>query len=104
MAVRNVDDRIGQASTPQELIFLAQVRGELLRQDDEHADRQHRRYISRVELWGKLGLSLAASGTGVGLVISGLLIPGMFSLGVGAFWLARPFVMAYFGKTGGGGE
>lgn len=82
--------------------MLAQIRGELMRQDEEARDRQHRRWLQRARFFGNLGLSLTGIGAGVGLIVSNHPVPGFFALGAGLARLAPEFTKMFLDKLPGG--
>jgi hypothetical protein len=72
--------------------------GELLRQDEEAEERRQQRKLERIQLYGKLLLSVVAIAVGVLLLKWDYSVAGLFSLGVGFFWLAPDLVKAVFDK------
>jgi hypothetical protein len=94
----SVAERLAQASSPRDVILWTQVRGELLRQNEEVKDRKQQRQLESIQLYGKLLLSMVAIVVGVLLLKWDYGVAGLFSLGVGLFWLAPDLVKAVFDK------
>jgi hypothetical protein len=94
----SVAERLAQASSPRDIVLWTQVRGEVLRQDEEAEDRRQQRQLERIQLYGKLLLSVVAIAIGVLLLKWDYSVAGLFSLGVGFFWLAPDLVKAVFDK------
>lgn len=94
----SVAERLAQASSPRDVVLWTQVRGELLRQNEEVEDRKQQRQLERIQLYGKLLLSMIAIVVGVLLLKWGYGVAGLFSLGVGLFWLAPDLVKGVFDK------
>lgn len=94
----SVAERLAQALSPRDIVLWTQVRGEVLRQDEEAEDRRQQRQLERIQLYGKLLLSVVAIAVGVLLLKWDYAVAGLFSLGVGFFWLAPDLVKAVFDK------
>lgn len=93
-----IGQRLVTAETPQEIVLWTQVRGEILKQQEEAEDRKHRRSMEKTQLYGKLILSIVAMVIGLGLISIGYPYAGLFALGAGLFWLAPDFVKSFFDK------
>jgi small-conductance mechanosensitive channel len=93
-----VGRRLVDSHNPQEVVLWTQVRGEILRQQEEAAERKHSRDMEKTQLYGKLVFSLVAMLIGIGLIYAGFAFAGFFALGAGLFWLAPDFVSSFFNK------
>lgn len=92
--MEGIANRIVSANTPQELVLLTQIRGEILKQNNDAADREHRRKMDKLQIAGKLTLTGVTIALGTGLVIANFPTAGFFILGSGLFWLAPDYVKA----------
>jgi hypothetical protein len=99
-ALKAIDERLAGSESPQDIILWTQVRGEILRQNEEVESRRHQRHLERLELYSKMLLSLVAISVGVLLSKLGYVTAGFFALGAGLFWLAPDLVKTYFNKFG----
>ena len=88
---QSVDKRLANAKTPAEVVLWTQVRGEVLRQDEDAADRHQRRWMERASLYATVGLSLVGVSAGVALLATQHLLAGLFALGAGLYRLAPEF-------------
>ena len=93
-----VAERLAASESPQDVVLWTQVRGEILRQNEELENRRHQRQMERAQLYGKISLSIVAIVVGVLLLQLGYATAGYFALGAGLFWLAPDFVKAFFDK------
>lgn len=93
-----VGQRLVNSTSTQEIVLWTQVRGEILRQNQEAERPKHERMMERQQLYGKLVLSVVAISVGIALIVGGFPTAGLFTLGAGLFWLAPDFVQAYFKK------
>jgi hypothetical protein len=91
-----IEERLANAVSPQEVVLSAQVRGEILRQDDQRDLQRRNQSSERIRLLTKSGLTLLATVAGIVLVVENHFIAGMFTLGAGLYGIASPFVMTYF--------
>jgi hypothetical protein len=100
--------RLDRAESAQEVLLWTQVRGEMLRQNDESEDRKHRRWLQKASLLTRVALSSVGVLAGGGLVLAGHDISGLFALGAGLFCIAPDFVRSFFDRvlprTGGDNE
>ena len=97
---------ISQADDLQDVDRLTEVRGKIIRQNEEVKDRQHRRFLEKAQLWFKMGFSVIVFFIGIGLLIRGLTYPGLFISGAGLFGVAPDYVKAILRifRKGKGGE
>jgi hypothetical protein len=93
-----VGERVVESEDLREIVIWTQVRGEIVRQNDESKGQEQQRRLEIIQLCGKLLLSLVAIGIGVLLLKWNYTVAGLFSLGVGFFWLAPDLVKAVFGQ------
>jgi hypothetical protein len=93
-----VAERLAASESPQDVVLWTQVRGEILRQNEEAENRRHQRQMEKIQLYGKISLSIVALGVGILLLKFGYTTAGYFALGAGMFWLAPDFVKAFFDK------
>jgi hypothetical protein len=91
-----IERRLVEADSPQEILLWTQVRGEILRQDDLLKDQEHRRKLERIQVLFKMGLSIVAVMTGTTLVVGGFPYAGLFVLGAGLYGLAPDYVKNLF--------
>lgn len=91
-----IEERLAQAVSPQEAVPWVQIRGEILRQDDQRDGQRHNRSSDRIRQLTKSGLTVLATVAGIVLVVESHFIAGMFTLGAGLYTIASPFVMSYF--------
>ena len=91
-----IEARLADAVSPQEVVLWAQIRGEILRQDDQRDAQRHNQSSERIRQLTKSGLTLLATVAGIVLVVENHFLAGMFTLGAGLYAIAGPFVMTYF--------
>jgi hypothetical protein len=95
-----VEERLATANTPEEIVLWTQIRGEIIRQDELRKDAEQKRTIETIEVVSQKGLTAAALGIGVGLIIIGIPEIGLLVLGAGLYKLAPDFVKkAFSGKN-----
>jgi hypothetical protein len=101
-----VDARLARAQLAEEIVLWTQVRGEIIRQDEEVADRRHKRWMTKAGLVGKGALSIVGVVAGVALLATSHLVGGLFALGAGLYNLAPGFTRKFFSTKGviGGDE
>ena len=90
-AIERIDQRIAE-STPSEALTWIQIRDEIGKQDEYLRDRQHLRLMEKWGVVGKLGLSVIAVASGVGLAFGGFGYPAFICLGAGLYNLAPDFI------------
>lgn len=93
-----VNGRLASAQSASEIVLWTQVRGEIIRQDEEVADGRHKRWMTKAGLVAKVGLSVIGVGAGVTLLATGHLVGGLFALGAGLYRLAPAFTTRFFSK------
>jgi hypothetical protein len=91
-----IERRLVEANSPQEILLWTQVRGEILRQDDILKGQEHQRKLERLQVLFKMGLSIVAVITGTTLVVNGFPYAGLFILGAGLYGLAPDYVKDVF--------
>ena len=94
-SLKAIEDRLAGSESAQEIVLWTQVRGEILRQNNEV---ESQRQLEKLQLFGKITLSLVAILAGIFLLKLGYATSGLFALGAGLFWLAPDLVKAYFDK------
>ena len=78
-----IERRLVEANSAQEILLWTQVRGEILHQDDILKGQEHQRKLERLHVIFKMGLSIVAVIPGTTLVGSGFPYAGLFVLGTG---------------------
>ena len=78
-----VEERLSQANSPQEALFWIQIRGELIKQNEIIQEGDRRRFVQQIQLWRRIGVSVAALTIGlvffsIGSTEAGLLVIGVF--------------------------
>jgi hypothetical protein len=91
-----IEERLLNANSSQEVILWTQVRGEIIRQNEIVKDGEQRRFLKKVQVARRIGLSVGALTIGTVLVTSGLTAPGLFVLGAGLYELAPEFIKEVF--------
>ena len=92
----SIEQRLIQADNPQDIVFWTQVRKEIIQQDEEAKNQEHRRSLEKAQVWYKMGFSVIAFVVGIGLYINGLALPGLFILGAGLFGVVPDYVKMVF--------
>jgi len=82
-ALSQVEKRIAKANSPQEALFWTQIRGEIVKQNEIIQAGDRRRFIQQIEIWRRIGVSVAALTIGlvffrIGSTEAGLLVIGVF--------------------------
>lgn len=103
--LRQIDNNIG-AATPVEAAQWVQIKGAVIEQDQQIAERQHHRSGEMLALKARIGMSIGAMGIGAALVIGHVTFPGLFCLGAALYTIAPDYVMmmAKNFRPGGGDE
>jgi hypothetical protein len=91
-----VEERLANATTPEEIVLWTRVRAEILKQNELAEEGKHRRTLEKVEVASQKAVTAAALGIGVGLIIIGVPEIGLFVLGAGLFKLAPDYVKKVF--------
>ena len=91
-----IERRLVEANSPQEILLWTQVRGEILRQNDILKEQEHQRKLEGLQVIFKMGLFIVAVITGTTLVVSGFPYAGLFVLGTGLYGLAPDYVKDVF--------
>ena len=102
-AMERLDRRIADAPA-REAAELTLVRQELMRQNDVRDDNAHRRTLEKRNFYARVGLSCAALGAGVGLVVAGFGLPAFVCLGAGLYTIAPEFITKVTNRVVGGTE
>jgi hypothetical protein len=71
---------------------LVYIRQELVRQQEVVAGRAHVRRLEVHNFYAKVGLSVTAFASGIGLVVAGFGLPGFVCLGAGLYAIAPNFI------------
>ena len=96
----SIEERLIQADNSQEDIVLwTQVRGEIIRQDEESRNQEHRRSSEKGQVRYKMGFSVIAFAVGICMLISGLEL-GVFISGAGLFGVVPDYVKMFFRASG----
>lgn len=93
-----MEERLVNAQSPAEIVLWTQIRGEILRQDEEVREGAHRRGVTTVSVALRAVLSLLAVAGGGYLFLHGYTYPGLFFAGAGLYQLAPKFVMQFVGR------
>jgi len=91
-----IEKRVVEANSAQEILLWTQVRGEIQRQDNFLIEQEHRRTLEKRQLLFKIGLSIGAVMVGTSLVVGGFSYVGLFVLGAGLYGLAPDYVKGFF--------
>ena len=103
----SIEERLIQADNPQDIVLWAQVRAEIIRQDEEAKNQEHQRSLEKAQVRYKMIFSVSAFVVGIGMLIGGLTYPGLFISGAGLFGFVPDYVKALlriFREKGRGGE
>ena len=103
----SIEERLIQADNPQDIVLWAQVRAEIIRQDEESRSQEHQRSLEKAQVRYKMIFSVSAFVVGIGMLIGGLTYPGLFISGAGLFGFVPDYVKALlriFREKGRGGE
>lgn len=99
-ALSRIEARLAQAQSAEDVVLWNQVRREIIRQDEIVKDGNHRRFLEKVQVFRKLGLSVTALTIGTVLVMTGYRI-GIFLLGVALYELVLDVVGQFFPRGKG---
>ena len=106
-ALLSIDERISQADNPEDAMDWVRLREVINGQNEESKNQEHRRFLEKAQVWYKMGFSVIAFIVGIGLLIGGLTLPGIFISGAGLFGVAPDYVKAFlriFRERDKGGE
>lgn len=101
-ALSRVEERLAKATTPEEVVLWTRIRGEIVRQNEIIKNGEQRRFLEKIQIVRKLGLSVGALTIGTVLISSGLIYPGLLILGAGLYDLAPDLLKEALG--GGKGK
>ena len=102
-----IEERLTRADNPQDIVLWTQVRGEIIRQDEDAKNQEHQRSSEKRQVRYKMVFSVSAFVVGIGMLIGGLTYPGLFISGAGLFGFVPDYVKALlrvFREKGRGGE
>ena len=91
----SIEQRIIQANNPQDIVLWTQVRREIMRQDEESRNQEHRRSSEKRQVRYKMIFSVGAFVVGIGMLIGGLEL-GVFISGAGLFGFVPDYVKMFF--------
>ena len=94
-AVKAIERRLVQAQDPREIALWAEIRGEVIRHNEDALDRQATRRQRVESARADLTKSLLAVSVGVYLVQQGYWIVGFLCLGAGLYSLAPDYVRQF---------
>ena len=103
----SIEKRLIEADNPQDIVLWTQVRGEIIRQDEDAKNQEHQRSSEKRQVRYKMVFSVSAFVVGIGMLIGGLTYPGLFISGAGLFGFVPDYVKALlrvFREKGRGGE
>jgi len=104
-ALSQVEERIAKANSPQEAWLWAQIRGELIKQNEIIKEAKQKRLIQNVQIWRRIGVSVAALTIGLVLFSNGSTEAGLLVLGAFLYELAPDLVKeAFLGRGKGKGD
>jgi hypothetical protein len=93
--IRDVERRLTQANDLREIALWIQIRGEILRQNEEALDRRAARQRQVERARAEIAKGFLAVSLGVYLIQSGYWIPGFLCLGAGLYSLAPDYVKQF---------
>ena len=96
IALSQVEERIAKANSPQEALFWTQIRGEIIQQNETIKEGKHKRLIQNVQIWQRIGVSVAALTIGLVLFSNGSTEAGLLVLGVFLYELVPDLVKKAF--------
>ncbi len=103
----SIDERISQADNPEDAMDWARLREVINGQNEESKNQEHRRFLEKAQAWYKMGFPVIVFIVGIGLLIGGLTLPGLFISGAGLFGIVPEYVKMFFRsfkEKGTGGE
>jgi hypothetical protein len=93
-----LEARIINAATPEEAREWSKVREELIKQNTELENQQHRRFLEKGLFWSKQVFSYAAIVGGTILAMKGFDTLGYFIIGGGLYQVAPGYLRAIINK------
>jgi hypothetical protein len=93
-----IEERLVQATSPEEISLWMQVRREIIEQNEIINDNKHQRFLETIRIIRKTSLSGIAITIGIVFVSSGLRIPGLLILGVAFYELASNYSNSHTNK------
>ena len=91
----SIEERLIQADNPQDIVLWTQVREEIIRQNEEARNQEQRRFLEKVQVWGKMVFSVIVFVAGIGMLAGGLIEIGLFILGAGIYGVVPDYVKAF---------
>lgn len=107
--LERIEERLAKATSPEEIVLWTRIRGEIIRQNEiinegkhrrslQIKNNQHQRSLEKIQVIRKTVLAGGAVTIGIGLIISGFTVSGIFVLGVGFNELAPGYMKNIFSK------
>lgn len=100
-ALAGIDERIVNATSPQEAAIFVRLREEIMRQNAVEKSDLAKLESERRNFWFRVGSSAAFLLTGTGLIVGGFALPGFFIVGGSLTLLAPGYVKHFIDKFGG---
>ena len=91
----SIEERLIQADNSQDIILWTQVREEIILQNEEAKNQEQRRFLEKVQVWGKMVFSVIVFVAGIGMLAGGLTEIGLFILGAGIYGVVPDYVKAF---------
>lgn len=92
----SIEERITQADNHGDAMDWARVHEVIIRQNEVSKNQEHQRFLEKVQVWYKIGLSVMAFVVGIGLLIGDLTLEGFFISGAGLFGIVPEYVKMFF--------
>lgn len=102
--IAQLETRLVNANSPEDGLIWAQIRGEIISQDEAIKEGNHRRSLDKIQIFRRTGLSASALVIGTLLIMKGLTTVGMFILGAGLYELAPDLMRSSWPNKGKGVE
>jgi hypothetical protein len=93
--IRAVERRLIQADNPRDIALWIQIRGEIMRQNEEALDRRAARQQRTEAARAELAKGFFAVSLGVYLIQSGYWLAGFLCLGAGLYSLAPDYIKQF---------
>jgi hypothetical protein len=94
-AITSIERRLAQAEDRREIALWTQIRGEIIRQNEDALDRRAARQRGLEIVRAELAKGFLAVSVGVYLIQTGYWIPGFLCLGAGFYSLAPDYVKQF---------